>query len=230
MDPGTDVRAPMAALGDGRAAVGPELGTAEMAEWVSALIHSRRTILPKRLGSPGPDAAELDLILGAAAAAPDHGQLTPWRFVIVPETQRGRLAQAFAASLLERDASASPEQVAQAREKAFRAPLLMLAIARLDDGEVDAAGLEGGADIDATERLISAGCAIQNVLLAAHAAGFGAALTSGKALKSQPLRQLFGLAGGEQALCFISIGTALKARPGPGRPPVARYTSLLGPG
>jgi nitroreductase len=192
---------------------------ADPAEWVAALIHSRQTILPKRLQSPGPDAAQLHTILLSAAAAPDHGMLTPWRFVIVPDTARDQLADVFAASLLERDALAEPAQVAQAREKAHRAPLLMLAIARLQGGDPE---------VDAGERLISAGCAIQNMLLTAHALGFGAALTSGKALKSTVLRELFALAPGEQALCFISVGTAHSRKPGRERPAPEAYVSVLG--
>jgi nitroreductase len=190
----------------------------DVAELVAALIHSRQTILPKRLATPGPDAAQLATILASAAAAPDHGQLTPWRFVIVPESARGRLADVFAASLLERDAQATEEQVGQAREKAFRAPLLMLAIGRLAGGDPE---------IDATERLLSAGCAIQNMLLTAHALGFGTALTSGKALKSQALRNLFALTPQEQALCFISAGTAHKHKPGRQRPGTERYVTVL---
>lgn len=186
---------------------------------VSTLIHSRQTILPKRLGAPGPDPAQLDLILTAAAAAPDHGQLTPWRFVIVPEAARGRLAEAFAAALLARDAEATPEQVSQAREKAFRAPLLLLAVARLTGGDPE---------VDAGERLVSIGCAIQNMLLTAHALGFGAALTSGKALGAAPLRTLFDLAEGERALCFLSVGTAGQRKPPRPRPRTDAYVSVLG--
>lgn len=200
-------------------ATAPAMG--EPAELVAAVIHTRRTILPKRLVPPGPDAAQLALILASAAAAPDHGQLTPWRFVIVPDAARGRLAEVFAASLIERDPQATEEQMAQAREKAGRGPLLMLAIGRLEGGD---------AAIDAAERLISAGCAIQNMLLTAHALGFGAALTSGKALKSQALAQLFDLGSGEQALCFISVGTAHKVKPARQRPAVEQYVSVLGAG
>ncbi len=199
----------------------PRMAAAEHAEWVAALIHSRQTVLPKRLLAPGPDAAQLAMILQAAAAAPDHRQLTPWRFVIVPEDQRGRLAEAFAASLLERDAQATPEQLAQAREKAHRAPLLMLAIGRLSGGDPE---------IEAGERLVSAGCAIQNMLLTAHALGFGAALTSGKALGSRALRSLFGLSPEEQALCFISVGTVRERRPARARPAPEAYVSVLGGG
>ena len=65
------------------------------------------------------------------------------------------------------------------------------------------------------------------MLLTAHALGFGAALTSGKALKSAALRRLFTLEAGEDALCFISVGTVHKHRPARERPAVSRYLSVL---
>lgn len=192
----------------------------QAAEWAEALIHARRTTLPKRLAEPAPDEAQLRQIVAAAAAAPDHGELVPWRFVIVPAHARPALAEAFATALHERDAEASDQQLAQAREKAFRSPLLLLAVARIGD--------EAG-EVPAAERLVSAGCAIQNMLLMATALGFGSALTSGKAMGSRPLRALFALAPEEQALCFVSIGTIASHRKPRPRPPVERYLSQLEP-
>ena len=191
---------------------GAALPDNELALMAALLMQSRQTILPKRLAAPGPDAGQLALILNAAATAPDHGQLLPWRFVLVPPTERGLLAEVFGAALTERDAAATPGQLAQAREKAHRAPLLLLVI-------VD--GLRGNPDIDLFERIVSAGCAVQNMLLMATALGYGSALTSGKALKSAGLRALFELTPGEHALCFVSIGTAqtrknARLRPVPG--------------
>jgi len=183
------------------------------------LIQARQTVLPKRLLGPGPDAAQQHSILAAAAAAPDHGQLLPWRFIAVPEAHRERLAEVFARALLERDASASAEQVVQAREKAHRAPWLMLVV-------VD--GLRGDPAVDLAERILSAGCAVQNVLLMATALGFGSALTSGKALKSASLRALFGLHDGEHALCFVSVGTVRSRKPARVRPAVSDYLRSLG--
>lgn len=212
---------PHASMANCAAAATPGAPSADQVDWVVALIHSRQTVLPKRLLAPGPDATQLAAIVSAAAAAPDHRQLTPWRFVIVPEGQRGRLAEVFATSLRERDPQATPEQLAQACEKAYRAPLLMLAIGRLSGGDPE---------IDAGERLVSAGCAIQNMLLTAHALGFGAALTSGKALGSQGLRALFALSEKEQALCFISIGTVRERRPARARPAPEAYVTVLGAG
>ena len=190
----------------------------DVAGLAAALIQSRQTILPKRLGGPGPTTDELAQILQAAAHAPDHGQLLPWRFVLVPESARAALAEVFAQALLERDADASPAQTAQAREKAHRAPVLMLAVV---DGE------RGDRGIDLAERLVSAGCAVQNMLLVATAQGYGSALTSGKALRSPGLRALFQLADAEQALCFISIGTVQSRKSVRARPAVHSYVSTL---
>ena len=171
----------------------------EPAAMVAAIMQSRQTILPKRLIAPGPAPEQLAMILNAAATAPDHGQLQPWRFVLVPQAARSRLADVFGAALIARDALATPVQIGQAREKAYRSPLLLLVV-------VD--GQRGDAAIDLSERIVSAGCAVQNMLLMATALGFGSALTSGQALKFDGLRTLFCLAEGEQPLCFVSVGTA----------------------
>jgi nitroreductase len=190
----------------------------DLADLTATLIQSRQTILPKRLTEPGPDAQELAQILGAAAAAPDHGQVLPWRFVRVPQDARPLLADAFAVALQERDAGASPTQVEQAREKAFRSPCLLLLV-------VDAQ--RGDPDVDLGERLLSAGCAVQNILLMATALGFASALTSGKALKADCLRRLFALQDSDHALCFVSLGTAMGSRPGRIRPRTADFVSHL---
>jgi nitroreductase len=187
----------------------------DLAELASQLIHTRQTVLPRRLGEPGPSTAQLAAIVGAAAAAPDHNQLLPWRFVQVSATARTALGEAFAQALQQRDAAATPEQLAQSAQ---RAPLLLLAVVRLRDDD---------ADIPPHERIVSAGCAIQNVLLMAHALGFGASLTSGKALQSVPLRALFGLGADEQALAFISIGTVVRAKPPRERPQLTQFLSVL---
>ena len=190
----------------------------DLTNTVAMLMQSRQTILPKRLTAPGPDAEQLHLILEAAASAPDHGQLLPWRFVIVQSGARDQLAEVFGSALQERDPHASAEQVQQARDKAHRSPLLLLAI-------VDAQ--RGDPEIDLHERIVSAGCAVQNMLLMATALGYGSALTSGKALKSDSLRLLFDLTDGEYALCFVNIGTVLSHKHPRLRPVVADYVALL---
>ena len=182
------------------------------------LIHSRQHVSPKRLGDPGPDPGQVEKILSAAGAAPDHGRLTPWRLIIIPPERRHLLGAAFAAALTERDGEATEVQKQDARAKAFRGPFLVMAVVRLDP--------ELG-DTHPQERIISAGCAIHNMLLTAHAMGFGAGLSSGRALYSQQMRSLFALGAHEQPLCFMTVGTVQKSKPAQPRPVMADYTSTL---
>jgi nitroreductase len=194
------------------------------AAWALTLIQTRQTVLPRRLVAPGPDAAQQRTLFEAAAAAPDHEQRLPWRFIVVPSAKRALLADAFARALLERDATALPAQVEAAREKAQRAPFVLLAVARLAD---ETAPAEGVADVPPPERWVSLGCAIQNMLLVAHAMGFGAALTSGQAIASPALRELFALTPAEQPVCFVNVGSVTKRRPTRLRPDPTRFVSSL---
>jgi nitroreductase len=188
-------------------------------EVLQSTLVRRTNCAARRLVEPGPSPAQVLELMALAAAAPDHGQLTPWRFVLVPAHARARLGDAFVAALLQRDPSATLEQLECAREKAFHAPVLLLAIA------VDKAPIAG---ISAGERLISLGAAIQNVLLGATARGWGTALASGQAMDADALRTLFQLSDQEAAICFIALGTLHKSkhRSSP-RPGVERYFTQL---
>lgn len=200
----------------------------ESAEWTAALIDSRTNVSPKRLVAPGPDDAQLQRILESACAAPDHGQLRPWRLVLVPTGKRHLLARAFEDALCERDPLATAEQREAAAEKAFRAPVLVLAIACLDSGNATVEQPAAtGTRVHDNERLVALGCAIQNILLTAHAHGFGAGLTSGQAMQSSALRALFSLTPQEHAVCCINLGTVSKHRPRAGRAALgAAFSSL----
>jgi len=190
----------------------------EVLDAALTLIHTRQHVSPKRLGDPGPNREQIEKILGAAGAAPDHGLLTPWRLIIIPPERRHLLGEAFAEALAERDTEATEVQKQEARAKASRGPFLVMVVARLDP--------ELG-PTHPQERIISAGCAIQNMLLTAHAMGFGAGLSSGRALYSQRVKVLFGLSAHEQPLCFMTLGTVLRRKSQRPRPVMADYTSTL---
>jgi nitroreductase len=185
---------------------------------VETLIGTRQSILPKCLNAPGPTPAQIDLLFRAAAAAPDHGELTPWRFVLIPVSRRADLAEVFGRALVDRDAGATPEQIEAAREKAYRAPWLALAVACLGPRDPNVVMLE---------RVVSLGCAIQNILLSAHSMGFGSGLTSGQAMSSPHMRALFQLQEAEEAVCFINVGTATKRRVPRLRPEPGDFVSSL---
>lgn len=193
------------------------LSTAE-SDFAEALITSRQNISPKRLVEPGPNLDEQARLFRAAAAAPDHGLLMPWRFVIVAQERRSALANTFALALIDRDSGASLEQIEAAREKAYRAPLLILVVAKLGNCEPA---------IPILERMVSVGCAVQNMLLSAHSMAYGSSLTSGQAMCSPRMRQLFRLTDGEEAVCFINMGTVSKRKVGRLHPEPSSFVSQL---
>lgn len=181
-----------------------------------SLIDSRQHVGPQHLGEPAPDAMQLRQIFEAAAAAPDHRRLTPWRFVVLGPDGRRQLAQAFVEALLERDPAADAVARAAAAEKARRGAVLILAVVRLNDGS---------SEVPDPERWLSLGAAIQNLLLAAQARGFASGLSSGRSLYSQALHRVLSLAPHERAACFISLGTPARSRPRRHRPAVDDFVS-----
>jgi len=192
--------------------------TQSLQEFAAALITSRQNTSAKRLVAPGPDAAQIDRLFLAAATAPDHGLQTPWRFIVIPSDRRMLLGEVFAAALVERDPQATAEEIEAARGKAMRAPLLITVVARL--GPCDP-------HIPPLERMVSVGCAIQNILLTAHSMGFGSGLASGRAMASPGMRELFRLQPGEETVCFINVGTISKPKALRVRPATAQFVSTL---
>ena len=189
-----------------------------MDQFAEQLIHGRTHISPKRLGSPGPSESQKEIILLAASSAPDHGRIVPWRFIEIQESSRANLGEVFRECLLDRDQDATEIQQQEACDKALRGPLLLLAVANYKDGTED---------ISRQEKLISLGCAIQNILLSAYAFGYGSGLSSGRALQSERIRELFKLTKDEEPICFITIGTVLKNKPGRIRPSLSEYHSIF---
>jgi nitroreductase len=181
------------------------------------LMNARSHTAPKRLVAPGPSEADLQQLFLAAATAPDHGRITPWRFVLIPQESRSALGEAFVAALLSRDAQAGQEEIDRARDKAMRSPCLMLAVLKAQP-QMASAEAEHPTPISINERLISLGCAIQNMLLMAHSQGWGSGITSGQALGTSAMRGLFQLEADEHAICFLNFGTVDKAKPPRQRP------------
>lgn len=182
------------------------------------LLAARRQVGLRRLLAPGPDDSALQGILEAAAQAPDHGLVRPWRFILLPPHRRADLGAVFVDALLQREPDADEAAREKAREKAFHAPCLLVAILDADP----AAG-----PIPLEEKLISLGCAIQNMLLAAQALRFASGLASGGALDTPGMRTMLRLSVHERAICFIGFGTAAAMKAPRQRPRPAQFFSVL---
>lgn len=149
-----------------------------------------------RLCEPAPDATQLDLMFRAALRAPDHGQLRPWRFLVIEGQARERLGELLAeAKQLQPDAA--EDAVQKARKMPLRAPLLVVVIARL----------LAHPKIPESEQVLAVGCAAHGLLLAAHALGVGAVWRTGEFAYDRHVAQGLGLAANEQVLGFMYMGT-----------------------
>jgi nitroreductase len=150
-----------------------------------------------RLEEPGPDAAALDTIFRSALRAPDHGRLRPWQFVLISQDQRERFGAVMADALQAREPNAPPEFLARERQKALRAPVIIVVAAQLKPSD----------KIPEVEQIISAGAAAQNIMLAAHALGFGAMWRTGAPAYDASIKQALGLSVNDTIIGFIYIGT-----------------------
>jgi nitroreductase len=166
---------------------------------------SRNSLAGSFMQAPAPNDDELRQILGAAQRAADHDRLRPWRFQIVrPEQYElfyDRLAEA--ATRVQGD----PSRYERNREKyrlTGRAPLLVVAAARIDTAS----------KVAPIEQAFAAAGATQLVLNAAHALGFSAFLFSGPGVFDEPFKASLGLAATDHLIGFICLGTAN----GPGKP------------
>ena len=72
----------------------------------------------QRLQAPAPSQVQLEVILQAALRAPDHGNLKPWRAVMVEGAGLDKLGQLLHQAQLER----SPDSDAQTLERCLNMP------------------------------------------------------------------------------------------------------------
>ncbi len=150
-----------------------------------------------KLVSPGPDQEALDRMFQSALRAPDHGRLRPWRFVVVPEEKRERFGELMAASMRRREPEASADMLQRERDKALRAPVIVVVAAQIHRGH----------KIPEIEQLASAAAATENIMLAANALGFGAMWKTGAPAYDASVKQALGLDPDNDIVGFLYIGT-----------------------
>jgi nitroreductase len=162
------------------------------------VVLTRQSVPPAFLGEPAPDDAALERILAAGASAPDHGRLRPWRFILIRGPARVRLGEVFAQALLKRQPDAPEAALEQERARPMRAPLLIAVAAKVDPRHPK---------IPEIEQILSTAAAAQNILIAAHAQGFGAKWLTGANAYDEHVKGALGLAPDDRLTGFIHIGT-----------------------
>jgi nitroreductase len=179
-------------------------------------ILGRRTVPQIKMAGPGPSEAELRVILEAGCAAPDHGRVRPWRFLLVRGDARHRLGELFAEAALLANPAASAADVDKQRTAPLRAPLIVVVAAKIDR--------RPGRPPE-VEQIAASAAAAQNILLAAHAMGYAGKWSTGKNAYMEKIKSGLGLAAADHVIGFLYIGSlGVPQEPSP-RPDLADVVS-----
>ena len=171
-------------------------------------IFARRTIPVVR---PDPIPRNVvECLLAAAAQAPNHHKVRPWRFIVIQGAARERLGAVMADSL-----HASSPEMPQAgldkeRTKPLRAPLLI------------AVGVDLPQEprVELEENICAAAAAVENLLLAAQTMELGVIWRSGAVLTDPAIKAFLGLQAEQPLIGILYIGY-----PAPGFPIISERPS-----
>jgi len=157
-----------------------------------------------RLEHPGPDLIELDQILTAAVAGPDHRRLRPWRFTVFTGESRLEFGDLLAQRIAELTPDQDPSRLARERDRLLRAPVVV-AVGAVVEPQVT----------PAIEQVCAVAAAVQNLLLAATALGYGSIWRTGWACRDDRVKDLLELREQDYLLGFIYLGTPDNNAPAP---------------
>ncbi|CAN5187411.1 nitroreductase [soil metagenome] len=176
-------------------------------------LATRRSAPAQALTVPGPDADQISDILTLGARSPDHGKLTPWRFVVMGPQSRADVAEHLSALAVRKNL---PSKAVAVLAKLTAAPVSILVVSTAGPGPKPV-----------WEQELSAGAVCMNLEHAASAHGFSACWITDWYSYDAEAAALFGVAAHEKVAGFIHIGTAPEAPLERERPDIATLTTTL---
>jgi nitroreductase len=160
---------------------------------VLAFLARRRSTSAVTLAAPGPSDEDLAALLRLATRVPDHGKLSPWRFVVLKGPAKDRFAAKLEALALARNDTPAAAKLAKLRIP----PLAVAVISAPKPGA-----------IPEWEQRLSAGAVCATLLYAALAAGYGANWITDWYAYDAEANAILGLNGDEKVAGFVLVGTA----------------------
>jgi len=168
-------------------------------------IAGRQSLIKFRPERPSEE--EIRTVLQAAVRAPNHHRNEPWRFVVIAGDARTQLGDAFAecarGHIPESAAAQTDAIMAAERAKAFRSPVVIVVVC-IRHEHPKAMWIE---DLEATA------AATQNLLIAAHAMGLGAAWRTGTPAYDPQVKLKIGLHAEDDIVGFVYVGYPIAERP-----------------
>jgi nitroreductase len=171
-------------------------------------LTTRRSTVARMMGDPGPNDDELRQIMEAGMRVPDHGRLTPWRFIVIRSDARDTIGGVIATSFKRNNPDAIQEQIEIEQERLTRAPIVIAVVSRVHREH----------KIPVWEQILSSGAACQTMLIAAQSMGYAAQwLTEWYAYDSD-VKKAIGAEADDEIAGFVYLGNPVgeltdRARP-----------------
>jgi nitroreductase len=138
----------------------------------------------------------IETLLSAAAQAPNHYKIRPWRFVVLTGEGRKKLGDVMAASQADRKPDLPQEAFDKTRGVPLRAPVLIAVAAEKPSEE----------KVIEVENISAASAACMNILLAATALGLGVIWRTGEWARDAKVKEFLGFAADQHIVGFIYVG------------------------
>ena len=164
---------------------------------ILSLLHTRKSASAKAMGEPGPSAAQIAEILDCAVRVPDHGKLTPWRFILFEGAARADFGEAMRARWKELHPEHGETTLAFVHGLLLRAPVVIAVVSAAAEHP----------KIPVWEQQLSAGAVCQTLLLAATALGVGCQWNTDWLCYDEGMAKAMGLAAHEKVAGLIYLGT-----------------------
>jgi nitroreductase len=162
----------------------------------------RRSVVVRDMDGPGPNDDDLEKILRAGMRVPDHGRLTPWRFIVIRGEAREKMGKVLGAAYRKANPDCIDEQVEIEEERFSRAPIIIAVVSRTSPAH----------KIPEWEQILSSGAACQNMLTAALGMGYAAQWITEWCAYNADVKAALGAAPSDRIAGFLYLGS-MKAPP-----------------
>jgi len=176
---------------------------------------ARRSAPIHELAEPAPSADEIDTILRVATRVPDHGMLTPWRFILYRGESRVKVGEMLAELAEKLEGPLSDARRQQELTRFSRAPLVVGVVSSPKES----------IKFPEWEMFLSGAMVALNLMHAANALGYGTNMITNWYSDKEEGRRILGLAPHERVIGFVHIGSHPRNTPDRPRPDVAGLVS-----
>lgn len=182
-------------------------------------IQTRRSI--GKVKDTMPDKGIVEHILESSRWAPNHYKTFPWRFAVLTGEGRNKLGEAYGKVDVEKLESPTEEERQNAYEKglrkAKRAPVVIVIMVEPSAQE----------KVKWVEEVAATACAVQNMMLTAHALGLASIWRTGEPSYHAIMKETFGVSERGLVLGFLYLGYPESDKPAPEKKPYQDYTTWI---